>query len=74
MSAHGDLGMIIAGDEMLVLSWSGETVELRSLIDDLRPLLHHADRGHGQRREYARQSRRHRAGAAGGAWKPVRTI
>ena len=32
-ASHGDLGMITAGDVMLVLSWSGETVELRSLID-----------------------------------------
>ena len=32
-ASHGDLGMITSDDVMLVLSWSGETVELRSLID-----------------------------------------
>ena len=29
-ASHGDLGMITAGDVMLVLSWSGETVEMRT--------------------------------------------
>jgi arabinose-5-phosphate isomerase len=32
-ASHGDLGMITSDDVMLVLSWSGETVELRSVID-----------------------------------------
>ena len=32
-ASHGDLGMITPHDVMLVLSWSGETGELRSLID-----------------------------------------
>ena len=32
-ASHGDLGMITADDVMLVLSWSGETEELKSLID-----------------------------------------
>lgn len=32
-ASHGDLGMITSDDVMLVLSWSGETGELRSLID-----------------------------------------
>jgi len=32
-ASHGDLGMITSDDVMLVLSWSGETEELRSLID-----------------------------------------
>ena len=32
-AGHGDLGMITTDDVMLVLSWSGETGELRSLID-----------------------------------------
>ena len=32
-ASHGDLGMITSDDAMLVLSWSGETGELRSLID-----------------------------------------
>jgi len=32
-ASHGDLGMITSEDVMLVLSWSGETEELRSLID-----------------------------------------
>jgi len=32
-ASHGDLGMITADDVMLVLSWSGETEELNSLID-----------------------------------------
>ena len=32
-ASHGDLGMITSDDVMLVLSWSGETEELKSLID-----------------------------------------
>jgi arabinose-5-phosphate isomerase len=32
-ASHGDLGMITPDDVMLALSWSGETEELRSLID-----------------------------------------
>jgi arabinose-5-phosphate isomerase len=32
-ASHGDLGMIMSDDVMLVLSWSGETEELTSLID-----------------------------------------
>ncbi len=32
-ACHGDLGMITTDDVMLVLSWSGETEELKSLID-----------------------------------------
>jgi arabinose-5-phosphate isomerase len=32
-ASHGDLGMITSDDVMLVLSWSGETEELKDLID-----------------------------------------
>jgi arabinose-5-phosphate isomerase len=32
-ASHGDLGMITADDVMVALSWSGETAELKSLID-----------------------------------------
>src|SRR6202008_4143345 len=32
-ASHGDLGMITSDDVMLVLSWSGENVGVRSLID-----------------------------------------
>jgi len=32
-ASHGDLGMITSDDVMLVLSWSGETEELKNLID-----------------------------------------
>lgn len=31
-AAHGDLGMITADDALVVLSWSGETVELKSIL------------------------------------------
>lgn len=31
-AAHGDLGMITADDALVVLSWSGETVELASVL------------------------------------------
>lgn len=31
-ASHGDLGMILAGDVILALSWSGETRELQDLI------------------------------------------
>jgi len=32
-ASHGDLGMIAPDDVVIALSWSGETVELKSLID-----------------------------------------
>ena len=32
-AAHGDLGMVAPGDVVLALSWSGETPELRAVID-----------------------------------------
>jgi arabinose-5-phosphate isomerase len=32
-ASHGDLGMVAAGDIVLALSWSGETPELRDVID-----------------------------------------
>jgi arabinose-5-phosphate isomerase len=32
-ASHGDLGMITPKDALMALSWSGETVELKSLID-----------------------------------------
>jgi arabinose-5-phosphate isomerase len=32
-AGHGDLGMIAEGDVIVVLSWSGETVELRTLVE-----------------------------------------
>ncbi len=35
-ASHGDLGMITADDLVLALSWSGETAELRALIDYTR--------------------------------------
>src|ERR1700689_4723482 len=35
-ASHGDLGMITSDDVMLALSWSGETEELRDLINYFR--------------------------------------
>jgi arabinose-5-phosphate isomerase len=32
-ASHGDLGMITADDVIMALSWAGETVELKNLID-----------------------------------------
>jgi arabinose-5-phosphate isomerase len=32
-ASHGDLGMITSDDVIIALSWSGETAELKSLID-----------------------------------------
>src|SRR5262249_19411931 len=32
-ASHGDLGMITRDDVIVALSWSGETVELKNLID-----------------------------------------
>jgi arabinose-5-phosphate isomerase len=32
-ASHGDLGMVTADDVILALSWSGETAELRSLVE-----------------------------------------
>ena len=35
-ASHGDLGMVMPGDVILVMSKSGETVELRSLLEHAR--------------------------------------
>jgi arabinose-5-phosphate isomerase len=35
-ASHGDLGMITADDVIVALSWSGETAELKNLIDHSR--------------------------------------
>jgi arabinose-5-phosphate isomerase len=35
-ASHGDLGMVTADDVVLALSWSGETSELRSLLEYTR--------------------------------------
>ena len=35
-ASHGDLGMITKHDVILALSWSGETAELKNLIDNSR--------------------------------------
>jgi arabinose-5-phosphate isomerase len=35
-AGHGDLGMITRNDVVLILSWSGETVELRSIVEFAR--------------------------------------
>ena len=32
-ASHGDLGMITQDDVILALSWSGETAELKDLIN-----------------------------------------
>src|SRR5918992_1505137 len=32
-ASHGDLGMITGDDVIMALSWSGETVELKNLVD-----------------------------------------
>ena len=32
-ASHGDLGMVTADDVILALSWSGESAELRSLVE-----------------------------------------
>ena len=32
-ASHGDLGMIMKDDVIFALSWSGETAELKNLID-----------------------------------------
>src|SRR6478752_6759990 len=32
-ASHGDLGMVTPNDVLLALSWSGETAELKNLID-----------------------------------------
>ena len=35
-ASHGDLGMVTADDVILILSWSGETAELRSMVEYAR--------------------------------------
>jgi len=35
---HGDLGMIVAGDVVIAVSYSGETTEILSLLDTIRRL------------------------------------
>ena len=66
-ASHGDLGMIAANDVVFALSWSGETAELKNLIDYSRrfrigliAVTAEADCDAGQRR-------RRRPGAAAGA-------
>lgn len=48
-ASHGDLGMITSDDAVLAFSWSGETIELTSLIDYSRrfrvPLIAVTSRG-----------------------------
>jgi len=48
-AGHGDLGMITPEDAVLAISWSGETIELTSLIDYSRrfrvPLIAVTSRG-----------------------------
>ena len=65
-ASHGDLGMIAADDVMLALSWSGETEELKDLINYSRRfrigLI--AVTVKRQRRKYIGQSRGRRADAA----------
>ena len=43
-ASHGDLGMITPDDVIMALSWSGETVELKDLIDYSRRFRIGADR------------------------------
>ena len=50
-ASHGDLGMITPDDVVLALSWSGETAELRSIVDLLAPLRRAAHRDHLARRK-----------------------
>ena len=65
-ASHGDLGMITPDDVIMALSWSGETTELKDLIDYSRRfriglVAITADAG-----QHARQVGRRGAGAAAG--------
>ena len=48
-ASHGDLGMITPDDVIMALSWSGETAELKNLIDYSRRFRIGADRDDGRR-------------------------
>ena len=66
-ASHGDLGMITPDDVIMALSWSGETAELRNLIDYSRRFRIGLVADHRRGRQHARQGRRRGAGAAAGA-------
>ena len=66
-ASHGDLGMITSDDVMLALSWSGETEELKDLINYSRRFRIALIAITVNAEINARQGRRHRAGAAVGA-------
>ena len=53
-ASHGDLGMITPDDVIMALSWSGETVELKDLIDYSRRFRTGADRRDGGGGQHAR--------------------
>ena len=66
-ASHGDLGMITPDDVIMALSWSGETAELKDLIDYSRRFQHRPDRRHRRRRQRAGAGGRRGARAAAGA-------
>ena len=71
--SHGDLGMVTRDDVILALSWSGETAELRSIVEYSRRFGNPADRDDRDRRQLARPpGRRRPAPAAGGGGLPAR--
>ena len=49
-AAHGDLGMLVAGDVVLALSLSGETPEIVRLLEFARVALPPHDRDHRRSR------------------------
>ena len=57
-ASHGDLGMITPDDVIMALSWSGETVELKDLVDYSRRF------NIGQRARACRRRRPHPAAGA----------
>ena len=73
-ASHGDLGMITPDDVIMALSWSGETVELKNLIDYSRRFRIGLIAVTADADIDARPRRRRRAANCRRRAKPVRTI
>jgi hypothetical protein len=59
---HGDLGIVGAGDVAILLSKSGESDELRGMLEYFEPRRRHDHRAHRVRPLYAGPPRGHRPG------------
>ena len=73
-ASHGDLGMITPDDVILALSWSGETAELKNVIDYSRRFRIALIAMTAIRRHHARHGRRRCCWRCRRRARPVRII